>query len=402
MRFTLLRSNADLRRLLVARLVSEAGTWLAYVALAVDIYARTHSGAWIAGLLLAQEGAMLGVGFLLGPLADRLSRRQLLVVSDLLSACVFAGLAFTQSPWGIVALAAVAGAVNALYQPALGAALPNIVGAEDLPAANALTQTVATSGLAVGPLAAGALIAATGPHGAYAVNAASFLLSALVLSRVAQNRLQVATGGSGPSHCAQLLEGLRLFVRNAELLGLLVSWALVGIAFASVNVAEVVLARDVLHASAAGYGLFASAMGAGMVVGGLVSPRALARWRVASVYAMSLTVAATAMAAIAVSTSLASAAAFGAVAGAGNGLLLASRTLTVQRAVEDAIRGRAFAVLLATGQATMVAGMALAGIATDAFGARAVFGGAAVVFAVAAAPILRPVRAVRPVTAEAV
>ena len=391
-RMALLRATPDLRRLLTARLVSEAGTWLAYVALAVDIYARTHSGVWIAILLLVQEGAMLAVGFVLGPLADRLSRKRLLVVSDLLSACVFAALPFAGSASGIVALAAVAGAVGALYQPALGAALPNLVGAEDLPAANSLSQTVATSGLAVGPLAAGTLIAIAGPGGAYALNAVSFLLSAFVLTRIPGSRLQTERAAA-QSHGGQLVEGLRLFTRNAELRGLLTSWALVGVAFAAVNVGEVVLARHVLHAGPAGFGLFASAAGVGLIAGGLLSPAALARWQPLHVYAGALGVGAAGIGAAAISPNIGVAAVCAVVGGAGNGAMLSARTLVVQRAVSDALRGRAFSVLIAAGQATTVAGMALAGLAIDAVGARAVWGAAALLFLLAAAPILRSAEA---------
>ena len=391
-RLALLRATPDLRRLLTARLVSEAGTWLAYVALAVDIYARTHSGVWIAILLLVQEGAMLAVGFVLGPLADRLSRKRLLVVSDLLSACVFAALPFAGSASGIVALAAVAGAVGALYQPALGAALPNLVGAEDLPAANSLSQTVATSGLAVGPLAAGMLIAIAGPGGAYALNAVSFLLSAFVLTRIPGSGLQTERAAV-QSHGGQLLEGLRLFTRNAELRGLLTSWALVGVAFAAVNVGEVVLARHVLHAGPAGFGLFASAAGVGLIAGGLLSPAALARWQPLHVYAGALGVGAAGIGAAAISPNIGVAAVCAVVGGAGNGAMLSARTLVVQRAVSDALRGRAFSVLIAAGQATTVAGMALAGLAIDAVGARAVWGAAALLFLLAAAPILRSAEA---------
>jgi MFS family permease len=387
-RRALLRATPDLRRLLTARLVSEAGTWLAYIALAVDVYARTHSGAWIAVLLLVQEGAMLGVGFGLAPLTDRLSRRGLLVVSDLLSACVFAALPFAGSALSIVALAAVAGAVGALYQPALGAALPNLVGPEDLTTANALTQTVATGGLAVGPLAAGVLIALAGPTGAYTVNAASFLLSALVLTRIPAARLQ-SERASGQSHGGQLLEGLRLFTRDAALRGLLLSWGLVGVAFAAVNVGEVVLARHVLHAGPAGFGLFASAAGVGLVAGGLLSPRLLERWQPLQVYTAALCVGAAGIAGAAVSPTIAVAALCAVVGGVGNAGMLSARTLVVQRTVDDVLRGRAFSVLIAAGQATTVAGMALAGVALDAVGARAVWGAAALLFLLAAAPVAR-------------
>jgi MFS family permease len=397
---SLLRSAPDLRRLVTARLVSEAGTWLAYVALAVDVYARTGSAAWIGALLLVQELAMLVVGSALGALVDRMSRKLLLVVSDLLAAAVFGALAVAGNAAAIVALAGLAGAVRALYQPALAAAMPNLVENRDLPAANALSQTVMTGGLALGPLLGGVLIAAVGPSGAYVGNAASFLASAALLLRIPGRRLQV--GRSEPSsYGAQILESLRLFGRGTPLRSLLASWTAVSVAFAATNVAEIVLARHVLGAGAAGYGLLASACGGGLVVGGFLSPRALAGRPPLQVYAAALAVGTVGFAATAMSPSLAFAVVSVIVAGIGNGTMLAARTLVVQRAVPDAIRGRAFAVLLAAGQASMVAGMLGAGVAVDVVGARAVWGGAALLLALAAAPALRPARAV-PLPAEAV
>jgi MFS family permease len=390
---SLLRRSPDLRRLLTARLVSEAGTWLAYIALTVDVYRRTHSGVWIAALLLAEQAALLVVGFTLGPLADRCSRKMVLVVSDCLSGAVFAGLVLARSPLEIVGLAALAGAVGALYQPALGAALPNLVSADDLPVANALTQTVATGGLAVGPLAAGSLIAAFGPGGAYAFNAASFVLSALVLTRIAPGRLQRIRAEACGGHRGQLLDGLRLFAPGSELARLLVSWTFAGLAFAAVNVGEVVLVRSVFHGGAAGFGVFASAAGVGLVIGSVVSPRALARWDALAVYVGAIGIGAFGIAAAALSPSLAVATVCAVVGGLGNGVFLSARTLVVQRAVADELRGRAFAVLLAAGQATTVAGMALAGLAIDSVGARAVWLAAAVLFVLAAVPALRPARA---------
>jgi MFS family permease len=292
----------------------------------------------------------------------------------------------------IVALAAVAGAVGALYQPVLGAAIPNLVDADDLPLANSLTQTVMTAGLAVGPLAAGTLIAVFGPAGAYAGNAASFALSALVLSRISSARLQVEREERG-GHGAQLLAGLRLFAPGSDLSWLLWSFTFVGGALAAVNVGEVVLARNVLHAGPAGFGLFASGAGVGLVAGGLFSPRVLARADATSVYAAALGVAALGITGAALAPTLPVATACVVVSGLGNGTFLAARTLVLQRAVADVLRGRAFAVLMAATQATTVAGMALAGVAIDSVGARAVWLAAAVLSVLAAVPAMRPARA---------
>ena len=88
-RFALLRRAPEYRRLFLATLASGVGTYLAAVALTVDIYDRTGSGKWVSALLIAEFLPMVLVGLLLGPLVDRLSRRKLMIASDLLRLVVF-------------------------------------------------------------------------------------------------------------------------------------------------------------------------------------------------------------------------------------------------------------------------------------------------------------------------
>jgi len=94
--------------LLLATFGSGLGTWLAFVALTVDVYDRTHSGPWVSALLIADFLPMIAIGLLFGPLVDRLSRRGLLVAADLARFVVFCALPFATSAGQIVALAAAA------------------------------------------------------------------------------------------------------------------------------------------------------------------------------------------------------------------------------------------------------------------------------------------------------
>ena len=82
----LLRRNRGFRLLFVATLGSLLGTWLATIALTVDVYDRTHSGTWVSALLIAVFLPTVVVGVAVGPLLDRLSRRRLMIASDLLRA----------------------------------------------------------------------------------------------------------------------------------------------------------------------------------------------------------------------------------------------------------------------------------------------------------------------------
>jgi MFS family permease len=75
----LLRRNASFRLLFLATLGSLVGTWLATIALTVEIYDRTHSGGWISALLISIFLPTVIVGVAVGPLLDRLSRRSLMI-----------------------------------------------------------------------------------------------------------------------------------------------------------------------------------------------------------------------------------------------------------------------------------------------------------------------------------
>src|SRR5579864_7009145 len=165
-RLALLRESR-FRLLFLATFASGIGNWLAVVALQIDVYDRTHSGWWVGALLVANILPAVFLGVLLGPLVDALSRKGLMIGSDLGRLAVFVALPFVGSAAGIVALAAVAGIGTAFFRPAVLAGLPNLVADDDLGGANALLQIVEWTTIAVGPLAGGALTAASGPHLAY-------------------------------------------------------------------------------------------------------------------------------------------------------------------------------------------------------------------------------------------
>ena len=176
-RFALL-GHSRFRLLFFATFGSGFGSWLAVIALQIDVYDRTRSGWWVGGLLIANILPAVFLGALFGPLVDRLSRKGLMIASDLGRLGVFVALPFVGSAAAIVALAAVAGVGNAFFRPAVLAGLPNLVAPGDLAGANALIQLVEWTTTAAGPLAGGALVAASGPHLAYWVNAATFAFSA--------------------------------------------------------------------------------------------------------------------------------------------------------------------------------------------------------------------------------
>ena len=97
----LLRGAPDYRRLFLAALASGIGTWLAFVALVIDVTDRTEDARWVSALLVAEFLPMVVVGLLAAPLVDRLPRRGIMIAADVLRAAVFLALPFAPSALAI-------------------------------------------------------------------------------------------------------------------------------------------------------------------------------------------------------------------------------------------------------------------------------------------------------------
>jgi MFS family permease len=383
-RLDLLRRAANYRRLFVATLASGAGTYLAAIALTVDVFDRTGSGTWVSALLIAEFLPAILIGLLLGPLVDRWSRRRLLIGSDLVRLGVFCVLPFAGSATVVVALAFVAGVATGFFRPAVYAGMPNLVDDEDLPAANALLQAVENIAWMVGPIVGGVLLSVQGPELAYWLNAVSFLLSAALLARIPARKLQAGEIESR-GHWQDLGDGFRLVRRSRALLTVLVVWNIVLLGSAAVNVAEVVLAKVSLDAGDLGFGILVGASGLGLTLGSLAAGTLLDRLGIGRTYAATIALMALGYGVAAVAPTLGPAVVAVVVGTFGNGAAIVCNALLVQRGAPDELRGRAFTVIMSSNYVLLGLGMAVAGPLVDAFGARWLWGGASIAFLVAAA-----------------
>jgi MFS family permease len=394
-RLTLLRRHRPFRLLFLATAGSAVGTYLAALALSVDIFERTGSGRWLAVLLIADFVPIVVIGLTLGPLIDRLQRRRLMIVSDLVRLGVFAALPFVDEPIAIVALAGVNGIATGFFRPAVWAGVPNLVDDDELEEANSTLSTVEHLAWVLGPVAAGAMLAASGPSAAYWVNAVTFLVSAIFVARIPAKALQSEQSLSR-GHWSDVRDGLGLVVRSRPLLTVLIVWNTAAVATAGVNVAEVVFAKDELGAGNVGLGFLVGATGVGLVIGSFFSSAALGRFGMTKVYGGSLALMGVGFAAASASPTIAVAAVLAAVATVGNGAAIVCNQVLVQRGAPDRMRGRALAVLMSTYYGTLGLAMAGAGILTDVAGARTTWALAGCVYLVAALvafPMTRRVRA---------
>ena len=378
----LVRGIPSFRLLFFATLGSGTGNWLAVIALTVDVYDRTGSGAWVSALWIANVLPAIAIGLFLGPLIDRMSRRRLMVGADLARLAVFAVLPFLNSATAVVVAALVAGIANWFFRPAVYAGLPNLLPEKDLAAGNALLQATEWATTAAGPLLGGVLVAVSGVDAAYWINAATFLLSAALIVRIPAQLLQSEKAISR-GHWRDVGEGIGVVVRSRPLLTVLVVWGIVQISTGWMNVSEIVLATVSFSSGAFGYGLLWAATGVGLVIGSILGGEWVDRRGVPVVYPLSLAAMAAAELLVAVSPNVWVASAAMVLSGIGNGAAFVTNVLLVQRGAPDAVRGRAFTVIMSSSFVMVSLSMLTAGPFIDAAGARWVWAAASAVVAVA-------------------
>jgi MFS family permease len=191
----------DVRLVLCAQGVSVLGDRMVAVALAFAVLEVSGSASAV-GLVLAAGTAPLVASVLVGGVvADRLSRRTVMVAADLLrvatqgtmAALLIGGVA---EVWMLGVLAALTGIGTGFFNPASTGLLPELVPADQLQRVNALRSTVVSAGEIAGPLLAGVLVGAAGAGTAIAVDAATFVVSAICLAGLrppARERREPAT-----------------------------------------------------------------------------------------------------------------------------------------------------------------------------------------------------------------
>jgi MFS family permease len=380
---SLIGSARSFRLLFFATLGSSLGTLLATVALVVDVKDRTDSGPWVSAVLVAEFLPAVAIGLLFGPLLDRLSRRGVMIVSDLVRVGAFCALPFAGSAGVIVALAGIAGLATGFFRPAVYAGLPNLVDEPDLARANSLLQTSENLSWTIAPVIGGALVAASGPDLAYWINAASFLVSALLIFGIPSRGLQGALATSR-GHLRDLGDGFVQVVRTRPLLTVLVVWTIVLGAVAAANTAQVFLAKDAFSAGDFGYGLVFGCIGLGLAIGSFGAGTWVESRSVGSVYATSVLLHAVGLGAAGVSPNVWIALPFFVLSGIGNGIAVVCNSLLVQRGTVDEMRGRVFTVIMAVNYSFFGLGYVVSGPLVDRIGPRWIYGGVGIVLAFAA------------------
>ena len=265
--------HQSFRYLFLGQTASAIGDRVVVVALALFITQRTGSPTDLGLVLGAQTLPLVTLLLLGGVWADRLPRHRIMVATDLTRAAlhtvvailIFAG---TIQIWQLIVIEALFGAAQAFFQPAYSGLLPQTVPEELIQDARALTESTANLAFLIGPALATALVLGIGAGEAFAFDAATFVLSAVLLTRV---RPRPRCEAPDPESVVQELRAGWREVRSR-------TWVWVTIVVFSGAVLCVyaqwyalapVIARDV-YGGAGVFGLLEAVAGVGAVCGGLL------------------------------------------------------------------------------------------------------------------------------------
>jgi MFS family permease len=360
------------RRLWGARTVSQSGDIIQTVTLALLVYELTGSGLGVAAVVGAEILPVLLLAPLAGALIDRLPRVRVMVAADLGRAALVALLAITQDNLLLVFTVAFGTSIGTVFfNPSAQSVLPSLVKTDALVAANSGIWTAAVmSQVLLAPLA-GLVVVTAGFQAGFALNAVSYLVSALVLRGLT---VPAPPQRLGRRHLfSDAAEGATYLVRDRLLRALAVAQLLAALSAGATSALLVVYAREALNVTGSGYGALLSAIGMGAALGPLVllrfitSPRrpALVFGPFAVRGLVDLTLAATSRLPVA------------ATALVGYGVATSTGAVTfnsmLQAETPDRVRGRVFASMDMLWQTGRLASLGLGGVLADTIGISAVY-----------------------------
>ena len=255
------------------QMVSMFGTWMQLTAQGFLVYQLTHSPAY-----LGYVGFASGIPTWLfmmygGVVADRMPRRNVLVVTQasmMVLAFILAFLTFTGAvqPWHIILLAFMLGVANAFDAPSRQAFVLELVKREDLTNAIALNSTMFNSATAVGPAIAGITYAIFGPAWCFMINAVSFLGVIAALLRMKLN-VQPRAVKNGKSTLDELKEGIKYTLHHREIRTIIMLVAVISVFGISYVTLIPAWAVKILGGDATTNGYLQSARGFGALMSAL-------------------------------------------------------------------------------------------------------------------------------------
>ncbi|MCS6938926.1 MAG: MFS transporter [Roseiflexaceae bacterium] len=264
--------HRNYRLLFFGQLIAHIGFWMQATAQGWLVLRLTDAPFWLGAIAAAQSLPVLILSAPAGALADRVSKRTLLLMTQgtaMAMALLLALLIFSDTVrvWHVLIAALMVGIASAFENPARQAFTVELVGRDDLINAIALDSTVMNGARIIGPAVAGALVAATGEGPAFLFNGLSVLA---VIGGLLMMRLHPFVAPPRRSNWQQMREGFAYMRHNAQVRLLLLqitAHCVFGLAYFPLMP---YFARNVLGADAQGFGILASTNAAGALMAALM------------------------------------------------------------------------------------------------------------------------------------
>lgn len=354
------------------QLVSLTGTWMQRVAQDWLVLTITNSGTALGIVTALQFAPTLLLSLWGGVIADRGNKRKILMITQtLIAVCALVlgllDIGGVVQYWHVLVLATALGVVSAVDTPVRQSFVVEMVGKEDLTNAVALNSTIFNTGRILGPAIAGVMITAVGTGWAFVFNAASTVAVLLGLGLMRTAELfpspQLARGRG------QLREGLRYVRGRTDLMVAIVLVFVVGTFGLNFQITMALMAKQVFHRDASGYGLLSTALAVGAFIGAVVATR-----RATRPTQLFLVLAAIAFGVVETAAGLMPTYGLEALALVPCGLAMLSFTTaansSVQLGVDPTMRGRVMALYLMAFMGGTPLGAPIVGWAAEQFGPR--------------------------------
>jgi MFS family permease len=264
----LLRTNAPFRSLSIARIVSFVGDSVSLVALMLYVADSVGQALAIALLLLVGDFTPSLVSPITGAITDRFNLKTVMITCELVQGAILLLIALSLPALPLLLVLVGARAIGGqVFQPASRAAVPALVKDKDLEVANSTIGFGTNGAEAIGPLIAAALFPFIGVRGVLLVDAASFLLSAMLLMKLPSMPPVPPENGEKTTLLAGAKEGLGYIWKMRSLRIIALGFCAI-VAFNGIDdVALVLLAKDTFGAGDSAVGLLLGAVGVGLLFG---------------------------------------------------------------------------------------------------------------------------------------
>ncbi len=397
--------NRDFVLVWQGQMVSQIGSQAFVVAAMFWIKHATESATLMGVVMMLGTLPFVLLGAIGGVVADRSSRKRILIACDIVAGVAVLVLALVMKAMPeatgalivcVCAVSALLGAVGAFFQPAVISVVPSLVPLERLAAANSLREASGETAALVGQAVGGVALRLLGAPLLFLIDGVSYLFAAAStsLARIPQHQSGVAE--DGPSSVRHALrQGLSFIGEQRGLTSLVVVATLANFFAAPFIVVLPFFVEDTLRQSSDWFGYLIASAGAGGFVGYVVAG-SVQRARGALVLLVCLCALSVFIGALALASTALQAVALLVAMGATGAVFNIGVVTVLQRRTPDAFRGRVFGLVQTLAMATTPLAMLVAGLVADATGrdARLVFAGcgAALVIITACAATHRPLR----------